>query len=376
MRGHSSFPLAGCTADDALLIPDAGAGGSDSRRQRQPLGTVAGLPVDKQLSLANLAGPVEGVVRDKWKAARTSTPPARRTRCGSRAYLVALDRHIWQLEFYRRVSEGLPVGDPLRLLPRHHRPRHQLPPHRPRPHRRRRVRRPPPRPRQGRPRRLRRRRDPRRSGRSGARRKSRSPRAWPASPPPPSPTGPASTRSPSPGSRPTSSRTAPTGTSPTSSSSTPPGPPLQRLRTPTRHPRQARRTLEQDLFRFAPADPATTTTGYPMLASARHDGGPSKGPPNPPGSSARAAARRRMADKKSALLASTGGYLAAHEADAVACSRASASAPAAGPSTPRCRATGHSTGGERSPPVAQRPRDLLARVHRRSTRLRGGDAVG
>jgi penicillin amidase len=61
------------------------------------------LPIDATVALENLSGPVD-VVRDTWGRPHiyaTSTPDAMRVE----GYLVALDRTM-QLEFYRRVAEG------------------------------------------------------------------------------------------------------------------------------------------------------------------------------------------------------------------------------------------------------------------------------
>ncbi len=77
--------------------PDAAAGSTS------PLGDVPGLPIDARLTLQNLSGEVD-VVRDKWGRPHiyaTSTTDAMRVE----GYLVALDRTM-QLEFFRRVSEG------------------------------------------------------------------------------------------------------------------------------------------------------------------------------------------------------------------------------------------------------------------------------
>jgi penicillin amidase len=68
-----------------------------------PLGDVPGLPVDANVSLQNLSGEVD-VVRDTWGRPHiyaTSATDAMRVE----GYLVALDRTM-QLEFYRRVAEG------------------------------------------------------------------------------------------------------------------------------------------------------------------------------------------------------------------------------------------------------------------------------
>jgi penicillin amidase len=68
-----------------------------------PLGDVPGLPVASIAMLANLSGPVD-VVRDKWGRPHiyaTSVTDAMRVE----GYLVANDRGV-QLEFYRRVAEG------------------------------------------------------------------------------------------------------------------------------------------------------------------------------------------------------------------------------------------------------------------------------
>jgi penicillin amidase len=92
--------LTGCAADDPLVIPP---GAGDAGSIDSPLGTVAGLPVDTKLSLSGLSGPVD-VVRDTFGRPHvyaTTVPDAMLVE----GYLVALDRTM-QLEFYRRVSEG------------------------------------------------------------------------------------------------------------------------------------------------------------------------------------------------------------------------------------------------------------------------------
>jgi penicillin amidase len=88
--------LAGCVYDDPL--PNPPPKGDDS-----PLGDRPDLPVDTRLDLANLEGKVD-VVRDKYGRPHiyaTSVNDAMRVE----GYLVALDRTM-QLEFYRRYSEG------------------------------------------------------------------------------------------------------------------------------------------------------------------------------------------------------------------------------------------------------------------------------
>lgn len=85
----------GCFYDEPLSPPPSAPG--------SPLGDVAGLPVDDHLALQHLSGKVD-VVRDKNGRPHiyaTSTNDAMRVE----GYLVALDRTM-QLEFYRRVSEG------------------------------------------------------------------------------------------------------------------------------------------------------------------------------------------------------------------------------------------------------------------------------
>lgn len=85
--------LAGCSVDEVQKPV-----GSDS-----PLGDVPGLPVDDRLSIDHLAGKVD-VVRDTWGRPHiyaTSVADAMRVE----GYLVALDRAL-ELDFYRRVSEG------------------------------------------------------------------------------------------------------------------------------------------------------------------------------------------------------------------------------------------------------------------------------
>jgi penicillin amidase len=87
--------LAACSSDAPVTKPKPGDG--------SPLGVVEGLPIDDHLTLENMAGKVD-VVRDKYGRPHiyaTSTNDAMRVE----GYLVALDRTM-QLEFYRRVSEG------------------------------------------------------------------------------------------------------------------------------------------------------------------------------------------------------------------------------------------------------------------------------
>jgi penicillin amidase len=90
-----SLALTGCFVDDPFA-PSGTGGGS-------PLGDLPDLPIDTRITLANLAGPVD-VVRDKYGRPHiyaTSAADAMRVE----GYLVALDRTM-QLEFYRRVAEG------------------------------------------------------------------------------------------------------------------------------------------------------------------------------------------------------------------------------------------------------------------------------
>jgi penicillin amidase len=85
--------LGGCSLDETVKPV-----GSDS-----PLGDVPGLPIDDRLSVDRLAGKVD-VVRDTWGRPHiyaTSVADAMRVE----GYLVARDRAI-ELDFYRRVSEG------------------------------------------------------------------------------------------------------------------------------------------------------------------------------------------------------------------------------------------------------------------------------
>ena len=85
--------LTGCYVDDALA-PGA---------PPSPLTQLASLPVGTRVTLQNLAGPVD-VVRDTWGRPHiyaTTTPDAMRVE----GFVNALDRTM-QLEFYRRVSEG------------------------------------------------------------------------------------------------------------------------------------------------------------------------------------------------------------------------------------------------------------------------------
>lgn len=91
--------LPGCFADDTPVSPDAGAGGGTA----SPLGDRPDLPIDDRITVEGLSGPVD-VVRDKYGRPHiyaTSVPDAMRVE----GYLVAIDRGM-QLEFFRRYSEG------------------------------------------------------------------------------------------------------------------------------------------------------------------------------------------------------------------------------------------------------------------------------
>ena len=72
--------LSGCVADDPILTLDGGdAGGAEAA----PSATAPTCRSTPGSPSPRLLGPVD-VVRDKYMAARTSTPPACPTRCGSR----------------------------------------------------------------------------------------------------------------------------------------------------------------------------------------------------------------------------------------------------------------------------------------------------
>jgi penicillin amidase len=93
--------LSGC--GDEALLPRHGGGGGGGGALTSPLGNPPGLPIDARIALQNLSGPVD-VVRDKNGRPHiyaTSVSDAMRVE----GFLVASDRHV-QLDFYRRVSEG------------------------------------------------------------------------------------------------------------------------------------------------------------------------------------------------------------------------------------------------------------------------------
>jgi penicillin amidase len=91
--------LAGCYVDDETTASSGTT--STSGGATTPLG--ASVPVDERLQIDNLSGPVD-VIRDKYGRPHiyaTTVPDAMRVE----GYLVASDR-TFQMEFYRRVSEG------------------------------------------------------------------------------------------------------------------------------------------------------------------------------------------------------------------------------------------------------------------------------
>jgi penicillin amidase len=98
--------LVGCSADDtSTTTSGAGGAGADAAAPVVfgPLGKRPDLPVDAALPIANLEGPVD-VVRDKWGRPHiyaNSVKDAMRVE----GFLVARDRHF-QLELMRRASEG------------------------------------------------------------------------------------------------------------------------------------------------------------------------------------------------------------------------------------------------------------------------------
>lgn len=90
--------LAGCFVDDPIANTTPDAGGETS-----PLGERADLPIDERVTIEGLEGKVD-VVRDKYGRPHiyaTSVNDAMRVE----GYYAALDRAV-QLEFYRRYSEG------------------------------------------------------------------------------------------------------------------------------------------------------------------------------------------------------------------------------------------------------------------------------
>ena len=95
--------LAACSQNAGSPSPPPMHDGGGGAGNASPLGDVPGLPVDANITLQNLSGKVD-VVRDKWGRPHiyaTSMTDAMRVE----GYLVALDRTM-ELEFYRRVSEG------------------------------------------------------------------------------------------------------------------------------------------------------------------------------------------------------------------------------------------------------------------------------
>ena len=98
--------LLACASDDAATTGAGGAGsGADAAAPVVfgPLGQRADLPVDEQIQVANLKGPVD-VVRDKFGRPHiyaNDVTDAMRVE----GFLVARDRHF-QLELLRRASEG------------------------------------------------------------------------------------------------------------------------------------------------------------------------------------------------------------------------------------------------------------------------------
>ncbi|MFT3774019.1 MAG: penicillin acylase family protein [Minicystis sp.] len=97
--------IVACSSTDPMTTPDGGGGtgGKASTGNTGPLGDRPDLPVDEQLSIQNLTGKVD-VVRDKY-----GRPHIYATNVNDllrvEGYLVAVDRTM-QLEFYRRYSEG------------------------------------------------------------------------------------------------------------------------------------------------------------------------------------------------------------------------------------------------------------------------------
>lgn len=97
----STLALAGCSSSDTTPPSD---GGTDSPAEvTGPLGTRADLPVDERIVIDHLSAPVD-VVRDTFGRphiyAATAADAMR-----AEGWLVAKDRGL-QLEFFRRVSEG------------------------------------------------------------------------------------------------------------------------------------------------------------------------------------------------------------------------------------------------------------------------------